>query len=90
MVNQHIIENGKKRQLSEFAQYSVDYLKQHPECDEVVQWADNIAELDGFRLNIELEHDPDGLHLLNSAIAKNDLYFIEPQTFSYWLRCPLD
>ncbi len=43
-----VIEDGQKRTLEEFAQCAVIYLEQHPECDEVVQQANNI---------IELEHD---------------------------------
>lgn len=43
MVNQQIVEDGNKRPLSKFAQSAVIYLEQHPECDEVVQQADNIT-----------------------------------------------
>lgn len=43
---QHIIEDGNKRPLSEFAQCTIIYLEQHSECDEVVQQADNIIELE--------------------------------------------
>ena len=46
MVNQQIIEDGSKRSLEEFAQCAIIYLEQHPECDEVVQLADNITELE--------------------------------------------
>lgn len=48
MVNQHIVEDGKKKSLKEFAENAIVFLKQHVEIDEVVQQADNI---------IELEHD---------------------------------
>lgn len=41
-----IIEDGAKRPLEEFAQCAVIYLAQHPECDEVVQEAKNIIELE--------------------------------------------
>ena len=41
-----VIENGQKRPLEEFAQCAVIYLEQHPECDEVVQQANNITELE--------------------------------------------
>ena len=50
MVNQHIIEDGNKRPLSEFAQCAIIYLEQHPECDEVVQQAANITELENNAL----------------------------------------
>jgi len=43
---QHIIEDGNKRPLSEFAQCAIIYLEQHPECDEVAQLAENITELE--------------------------------------------
>jgi len=46
MVNQQIIEDGNKKPLGEFAQCAIIYLEQHPECDEVVQLADNITELE--------------------------------------------
>jgi len=51
MVRQHIVEDGKKRPLSEFAQAAVTYLEQHAECDEVVQLADNITELENDKVN---------------------------------------
>ena len=51
MVRQHIIEDGQKRLLSEFAQSAVNYLEQHPECDEVVQLADHITELENDKVN---------------------------------------
>jgi hypothetical protein len=41
-----VIENGRKRPLEEFAQCAVIYLEKHPECDEVVQQANHIIELD--------------------------------------------
>lgn len=41
-----VIENGQKRLLEEFAQCAVIYLEQHPECDEVVQQANHITELE--------------------------------------------
>lgn len=41
-----VIENGQKRPLEEFAQCAVIYLERHPECDEVVQQANNITELE--------------------------------------------
>lgn len=44
-MNQHIVEDGKKRPLDEFANSAILYLRRHPECDEVVQQADNIVEL---------------------------------------------
>ena len=40
-----VIEDGQKRTLEEFAQCAVIYLERHPECDEVVQEANNIIEL---------------------------------------------
>ncbi len=43
---QHIIEDEGKRSLSEFAQCAIIYLGQHPECDEVVQQAISITELE--------------------------------------------
>jgi len=46
MVNQLIIEDGKKRSLKEFADAAVAYLKDHPETDEVAQLADDIVELE--------------------------------------------
>lgn len=51
MVRQHIIEDGQRRSLQEFAQLAVTYLEQHPECDEVVQLADNIKELEFDKVN---------------------------------------
>lgn len=44
-LNQHVIDGFTKRTLQEFAQIAVEYLQQHPECDEVVMLADNIVEL---------------------------------------------
>lgn len=41
-----VIENGEKRPLEEFAQCAVIYLEQHSECDEVVQQANHITELE--------------------------------------------
>lgn len=41
-----IIENGQKRPLEEFAQCAVIYLERHPDCDEVLQQANHIIELD--------------------------------------------
>jgi len=41
-----VIENGQKRPLEEFAQCAVIYLEKHPECDEVVQQANHIIELE--------------------------------------------
>ena len=51
MVNQHIVEDGHRRPLSEFALCAVTYLQQHPECDEVVQLADKITELENDKVN---------------------------------------
>lgn len=45
MVNQYIVEDGAMRSLKAFADDAVTYLKQHPDCDEVVQVADHIEEL---------------------------------------------
>jgi len=46
MVNQNIVEDGQKRSLQEFVESAILYLEQHPECDEVVQLAENINELE--------------------------------------------
>jgi len=43
---QHIVENGQARSLQEFVEAAIAYLKEHPECDEVVQQADHITELE--------------------------------------------
>lgn len=51
MVNQHIIEDRNRRPLAEFAQCAIIYLEQHPECDEVVQVADHITELEFDKVN---------------------------------------
>ena len=51
MVRQHIAEDGKRRPLSEFAQAAVTYLEEHPDCDEVVQLADRITELENGKIN---------------------------------------
>ncbi len=50
-MGQHIIEDGAKRPLSEFAQCAIIYLEQHPECDEVVQQTDNITELENDKMS---------------------------------------
>lgn len=50
MVFQEIIEDGTKRTLTEFSRLSLEYLLEHPECDEVVQLADNIVELENDRM----------------------------------------
>jgi len=50
MVRQEIIEDGTKRTLQEFSDLATKYLKEHPECDEVVQLADNICELETDRM----------------------------------------
>lgn len=50
-MNQRIIEDGNKRSLQEFAQCAIIYLEQHPECDEVVQQADNITELENDKMS---------------------------------------
>lgn len=50
MVFQEIIEDGTKRTLQEFSDLATKYLKEHPECDEVVQLADNIVELENDRM----------------------------------------
>ena len=49
-MDQHIVEDGNKRPLSEFAQSAIIYLEQHRECDEVVQQADNITELENDKM----------------------------------------
>lgn len=53
-IRQHVIEDGKKRRLSKFAQSAVNYLEQHPECDEVVQFSHNISELEKARLKTNI------------------------------------
>ncbi len=50
MVNQHSVEDGHKRPLSEFAQSAILYLEQHLEEDEVVQQAGNITELENDKM----------------------------------------
>ena len=49
MIKQYIAEDGLKRSLPEFAQSAVIYLEYHPECDEVVQLANHIEELENDR-----------------------------------------
>ena len=46
MVNQLLIEDGKKRSLKEFADAAVADLRNNPDIDEVVQLANNITELE--------------------------------------------
>ena len=46
MVYQEVIENGTKRTLREFAEQAIKHIETHPECEEVVQLADNIVELE--------------------------------------------
>ena len=43
---QEVIENGQMRSLQKFADYAVEYLARHPSCEEVVQLADHITELE--------------------------------------------
>lgn len=66
MVNQHIVEDGEKRSLQEFADKAVSFLKQHQEYDEVVQLANNITEL---------EHDsrtaPENIYVLPEGYEYN-------------------
>lgn len=50
MVAQYIIEDGEKRSLKEFADIAVTYLEKTPTCDEVVQLADNITELENDKM----------------------------------------
>lgn len=66
MVNQNIIEDGHKRPLDEFAQCAVIYLSQHPECDEVVQQADNITELESDKMT-----RPDNIYELPEGYEYN-------------------
>lgn len=66
MVNQHIIEDGNKRPLSEFAQCAIIYLEQHPECDEVVQQAENINELE-----LDVVTDPGRIYALPKGYEYN-------------------
>lgn len=47
---QEIIENGQVRSLKKFADYAMEYLADHPSCDEVVQLADHITELEKDRM----------------------------------------
>lgn len=46
MVAQYIIEDGKTRSLEEFAKTAIEFLEKTPTCDEVVQLADHITELE--------------------------------------------
>jgi len=50
VVNQHIVEDGSKRSLKEFADAALEYLKDHLEENEVVQLASNILELENNAL----------------------------------------
>lgn len=59
MTRQEIVENGTKRLLQEFSDLAVNYLREHPECDEVVQLADNIVELENDRMT-----RPENIHQL--------------------------
>ncbi|MBA7628956.1 hypothetical protein ES703_36453 [subsurface metagenome] len=66
MVRQNLIEDGQKRSLVEFAQVAVTYLEQHPECDEVVQLADHIEELENDKMT-----RPDNIHELPQGYEYN-------------------
>ena len=50
MVNQHIIEGGNIRSLKEFADKAISHLEENPYCDEVVQLADHITELENDKM----------------------------------------
>lgn len=51
MVTQHIIEDGKTRNLKEFVDQAIDFLEKNLEYDEVVQLADNITELKNDKIS---------------------------------------
>lgn len=46
MVAQYIIEDKKTRSLKEFAETAIAFLEKRNDCDEVVQLADHITELE--------------------------------------------
>lgn len=50
MGAQHLIEDGKTRSLKEFAETAVALLEKRPRCDEVVQLADHITELENDKM----------------------------------------
>lgn len=60
------------------------------DCDDYARFLQLDAIRDGFQMSTELDYLYGQLHMLNSVIIGSELYFIEPQDHTCWLRCNLD
>ena len=60
------------------------------DCDDYARDLQKAAANDGYLISTELDYILGKLHMINSTIIGNNLYFVEPQTDRFWMRTVLD
>lgn len=93
-VPQRLIEFSSLEELKEWLERNdVDSrIPSYPgfDCDDYAYQLQKNAAKDGYIISTELIIENGELHMLNSALIGNDIYFIEPQDDEVWFYCSRD